>query len=973
MFILYAILALLSVGLAQSTSPTLSAPNNRFAAPNDFVTLVFNAEADEVLNIEAEARSSLGWQILRQPGTLTLEPGRSRPIAVTLAVPTDTPAFAENTVTLELRGDDFELNAQSVITVSEQSSLALEAPDTVVLGPEGFGVTLVNRGNVVSAVRLELRRQNKVIQVRERELVPQQKVEERLEVTREGTHTLVLVGGAEEVRKTLLVTRFGVPPPLPFILNAEASASLSNEGWQGELSADGALSDFTDLSTRIDAKDILSSYAALTSERWTAQLGGSPSDPYRLGLDAGTGVSGSYRAPRWSVAGAFGHAPAGVSGYAAGAYQSPTTFVAGGLGMRASGLQFSVSSEVDLEFLRLEADARYADTLNASLEVEKGLSSGSVRGQVEAHLLSDEAALSARLDYDGLGEALYISGTLPLSEGERAARKVWRVGLRDRFADASTLGELTLGLEVGNREGFAKLDYETSLAHGWQADAQLGVVYDEFGLGLGGATQWSKTDEDYYSLGGRLTYYPDTAYLDGQLDLKLQTTHAPFTFFGNSTWDLSRKSLGLNAGTVLHSGPWRVDVAGNASYGYGAVDTPFALGLTLSSSFSFDVGVPREVSEFAGGRRSGVVQGVVRSDVGPLSGVEVRVGRFRLLTDEAGRYRAEVEPGPYEVSLEVASLPITYRLIGEETRPVEVELKGEVVQDFRLARTAALRGRVLEDADADGIADTPQRGAAARLLLIDAEGLYRSLNTDPQGTFSARGLLPGEITLQLAQYPIGSVILGETTRKLTVQAGEVSEVTFLLQPARTRARSFGASSLRVRRVSPSAERVPPGAAPLVRVTVQGDADQVSAHTAAGSADLSLKGDVWLGYVDVPLDTPPGVFPFEVTAQRGDETASRRGQFVIDADIPLLEVTADGPVRAGESLNVSAIPLFEAAEVKVVSSLGNIELIEEEGQYAAQFPIADETEDAVYELFFRAVREDGTVVEQTSRVRVLNAP
>ena len=220
------------------------------------------------------------------------------------------------------------------------------------------------------------------------------------------------------------------------------------------------------------------------------------------------------------------------------------------------------------------------------------------------------------------------------------------------------------------------------------------------------------------------------------------------------------------------------------------------------------------------------------------------------------------------------------------------------------------------------------------------------------------------------------MLLGEATRKLPVQAGEVSEVTFLLQPARTRARSFGVSALRVRRVSPSAERVPPGAAPLVRVTVQGDAERVSVRTTAGSADLSLKGDVWLGYIyiDVPLDTPPGVYPFEVTAQRGDESTSRRGQFVIDADIPLLEVTADGPIRAGESLNISAIPLFKAAEVKVVSPLGDVELIEiEEGQYAAQLPVAANTKDAVYELLFRAVREDGTVVEQVSRVRVLNVP
>ena len=281
---------------------------------------------------------------------------------------------------------------------------------------------------------------------------------------------------------------------------------------------------------------------------------------------------------------------------------------------------------------------------------------------------------------------------------------------------------------------------------------------------------------------------------------------------------------------------------------------------------------------------------------------------------------------------------------------------------------------MLEDADADGVADSPARGLESRLLLIDTEGLYRSLNTDAQGNFSARGLLPGAATLQLVSYPLGSTILGDAARALSLEAGEVAEVTFLLQSARTRARSFGGAALRVRRVTPSAERAPPGTAPLIRVNVQGDAEAVSVATSAGSSDLSFVEGTWLGRVPVPVDTPPGVYTFEVTARRGDETASRRGRLVIDAAVPPLEVTADGPVRAGESLDLSAAPLFEATEVSAQSAFGDVLLTEvEPGYYTAALPVAADTEDAVYDVLFRAVREDGTVLEQTRRVRVLNTP
>ena len=931
---------LISAGVdaAQAGFLTLTPPNSRFAAPGDYVTLVFRVEAPraqtpgaEPLKVEAEARSSLGWQILRQPGTLTLEPGQSRPVALTLAVPNDAPAFTENIVTLELDGDE----AQTGVTVSERLSLDLEAPEAIVLSSEGFSVTLINRGNVRSQARLELRQRDEVLAARERELAPQERLGLRLEVPREGRYTLVLAAQDREgmeVRKTLSVTRFGAPPPPPFALAADASASLGTEGWRGGLGVEGPLSDFVTLNARMDAKDALSSYASLTHEAWTAKLGGGASDPYRLSLTAGVGVSGSYHAPRWSVAGALGGLTDAASGYVAGNYRDEDVAVAGGLGVERGGVQVSVRGGADLGAFSLAGSARYGDALDLSLEAETVSSIGTLEGQLKlAQFLGEDAALSARLDLYGASEHLYASGNWFLSEGASSegsdsenspnetslnspTEAQWSVGLQDRLVlDSifnavlgevpSALGEFTLGLEVGSQLGFARLQYDdASLARAWRTESRFGVVYGADGLGLGASARLSQSRVDYYSLGGNLIYYPRTAHLDGQFDLKLQTTFAPFTLYNNGTWNLSEKQLGLNAGTVWYSGPWRVDVAGNASYSYAAgVTAPLTFGLSLSSDYAFDIPVPRAVSELAGGRRVGSVGGVVHSDAGPLAGAEVKVGRFRLLTDEEGRYHAEVAPGTYKVNLELGSLPITYRFLGEDAVSVEVALKEAATHDFRLVRTAALRGRVLEDADANGVADTPARGLAARLLLVDPEGLYRSLNTDEQGNFSARGLLPGEGALQLMSYPVGSILVGEGARELAMRAGEVTEVTFLLQPARTRARSFGSSALRVRRVTLNTERVPPGAAPLISVRVQGDADEVSVSAAAGPSSLSLRGDMWLGRVAVPQDTPPGVYPFEVSARRGAETASRRGQLVIDPDIALLDAAADGPVRAGEAL------------------------------------------------------------------------
>ena len=956
-------------------------PENRFVAPGDFTTLVFRVEADAALRLEGSAASRSGWRIVRQPDPLVLAAGEKGWIALTLEIPADAPAFAEDVVTLTLAGASARLGARTTLTVSERRALALESPENAVVGPEGFTVTLINRGNVTSRATLELRRSSEVVMTQTLELSPQEQREARFAAEQEGSYTLLLKGDDVEERRSITLTRFGAPPAREFALTAEASTALSLEKWGGALEVGGFLSDFTRLEARLDARSPRNFTLALEGDAWGAQFGGDVQDPYRLGLKA-RGVAGHYGSGNWSVAGALSALGGGAGGYLAGEYRAGKRggdneegdwSVAGGGGFEGEALQFGLRGELSLWGVDAQFGASYHEALSALLTAEGPVGKGTLEGQLGADVWGLNPAVFTRLDYyTGAGHA-YLSGRVPLAPtrppkpGSGAA---WSLGAENALGGPK--GAFAFGLQASSDESFARLRHSSRPVRGWSEESRFGVRYDALGFGLDAATRWSKNGDDYVGVDAQFTYYPVSNVLTGGLELKAQTTRERLTLFGSGNWTLEERRLGLSTGAVWYGGPWRFDLASTLGYAYdeAARGDPWAVSVSLSSAYTFDVRVPETVSELAGGRRTGTIFGRVHAGGAPLPNVEVRVGSYRLLTDAAGGYRAEVEPGRYQVGLELSSLPLTHRLLGPAVVNAEVASKGESEHDFVVAQTATLQGRVLEDADADGVADTPQRGLAARILVSDAEGLPRTFLTDDGGAFLARGLLPGEATVTLLAYPTGGAPVGGTVQRLELSEGEVTPVTFLVQPARARAQNFTAAALRVRRVS-APERAPPDAAPLVQVTLQGDAEEVSVSTAQGDVRLALDGDVWTGRVTVPENAPPGVYTFTVKARRGAEEATRQSQLIIDPALPPLEVQAEGPVKPGETLLVSATPQFAATSLQMQSALGDLAFTETEpGFWSAQLEVPEGAEDEVYDLVFRAVRDDGRTYEEARKVRVL---
>lgn len=286
--------------------------------------------------------------------------------------------------------------------------------------------------------------------------------------------------------------------------------------------------------------------------------------------------------------------------------------------------------------------------------------------------------------------------------------------------------------------------------------------------------------------------------------------------------------------------------------------------------------------------------------------------------------------------------------------------------------TTVLSGRVLEDRDGDGLPDEPARGVAARLLLTDAEGLRRLVATDEAGSFLVRGLLPGPVELRLIELPLGATAVGEDSQTVRLLPGLPTQVAFLVQPAAARAQPFAPRALRIRSIEVGAERLPPGAAPLLRVVVQGEADSVQVVTKDATHQLTLEDGVWTGRVTVPSTAAPGVYGFTVLAHAGDAEASRRGQLIIDAAAPILELSSNAPVRPGETLQVAVVAHVAADTLSLSQPFGDAVALTEEapGRWVGVLDIPEDAEDAVYTLGVRVVTTDGKVYAEELRFRVV---
>jgi hypothetical protein len=948
---------------------TITSPESKEVTPGDFVTLVFRLETSQDTTLEATATSALGWEILRQPGTVELTANKSKPLALTITVPNNAAAGAAETITLKV-GDGAPISL--TLTVKERRDLELQTPVDLILGKDVLTVLLSNKGNVPDEVTLELLSTGVLEEQRLLTLEPLSEQEEIFELDHEGLYIVKLTNTTGlELTKAVNVIRFGVPEPQPFALVGEANASLDVQlAWGTSLALGGSLSDDWVFDSYLEAPRWRRSFASLDNHAWGVRIGFSEAPrPFFNNFPQPFGVSGRYTDERASLLGAFGWLGGSQwSGYIAPAIELDGARVAVGTGLSAgqvvAGASYYFKYPNGETYIAL---SQLPGGFNAEAQVE----ASNIPGRLVAstgfiHVGGRDSSFGVQADYSLDSFIAYAGATLPLGPD---ARGDYSIGISSNIpADVS--GQLGFGVQLSSLSQGATLRYSTPLGNGWQTNNQLGAFFDKDGFGVSLDTHWTADQQNYLSLDGQLIIRGNSP-LEGTLGARIEIPLEVVKAYGETEWNLGESNVGVSAGAIWRNETFALETFGGLNYNYTGEVTPFSADLALRGSYLFTLQIPEPLTESFGGRNLGRLSGVVRAGDLPVPEIQLEIDRYTLVTDETGTFSADLPPGEYEVKLDATTLPITIRLVSEDTATITLERGVETSLVFEAAATAAIAGRVLEDANTDGIADEPAKAIPAQLVLTDSESLRRSVFSNETEGFLVRGLLPGAARLKVLNLPLGSTLVGPDVLELSLTAGEITEVTFLAVPPTTVSQTFTKSDLRIRRISTEVDRVPANTAPLVSVKIQGEADRVTLQSDAGTYEMTFDGEAWGARLPIPA-TATDLYPFTVVAYQGEGQTDKKSQIIVDATSPATEVTVASPIKPGEIITVDTLAYFAVKDVSIGSDLGlTFETLQnEEGHFISTATIPANAEDKVYTLTVTVSGEEGQTFTREETFRVL---
>ena len=679
-----------TVTVAHAQPLTVTNPPDRFVQPGETVTLAFELEADQDVEVLLEVTSSSGWFIVPPPATLDLEAGVPIAVEVTVEVPRAALAFSLDRVTLRIDGVEPPIERVAELSVIDVVEAALQAPVEAAI-EAGLAATVVNLGNSPERGTLELLLDGELLERQFFLLSPFERRTLRFDLREEGPHTLLLTTerGVEATR-TVRVFRFGTPAPEPFRLTTQLSGGVDIDGgWDGRLSARGALSDFSAVDVRIDAPDWRSSYAEVQVEYGTAHLGAAGSAPFRLDLPRDLGLTVVYERDGVGIAGALATtADERLAGHAAGSWTLPDLTVAAGIGGREGAPLAALRASYTGTGYDITLSGRYRDErINADVSADIRAADTTSTLRLKARdLLHPRSRLEFSVRHRDGPSTLDGDVTAPIGE---SASWSGRAGITQRL-DTDLPGDLQLDVQAGSRESFARLTHRIPVGAEWRTSNALGVRHDTKGFGVTFDTGWTWRGAGSFSLDSRLTYYPEPGELDGRVRSRFQIAVDVVSLAIGGTWNLTKEDLNLTASVGWGEGPLDIGIDASARNRYGTDPPQRSAELGISAAVTFDVTIPEETVEAAGGRRLGTLEGSILADGLALSGVVLEVGPFRVQTDARGRFSIDLPPGTYDVRVDTASLPSGYRLVDRTETSVEVDVRTTTEVTFRATRDAVI-------------------------------------------------------------------------------------------------------------------------------------------------------------------------------------------------------------------------------------------------------------------------------------------
>ena len=948
-------------------------PDDKQVSPGDYVTLVFRLQSSEDLSVTLSATSN--WPILRQPEELNLEANKARPLALTLAVPATARAGFHETLELSARSQGQSFSSSVTLRVNEFKHLELDVDQAFTLGSEDLELKIINKGNVQERLQILGTLEGNRVFEQNLELEPFSQKSLYLQPNDEGLYVFDLLQATEILTSAFVeVNRIGTADLKPLELASTTSTFLnSNLSWQTHIFLQGSLSDFSQLDSSLSLPNWENSYAQVSSKELTARMGEVGQKPFGLNLQNNFGLSA-----RWSpsynnntnLAAGFGWLKDDqFSAYLAGQYKDSQTTFAAGTGIQAGQISSDLKLLIAFSDVNLQGRLSLLDTqLNFETKADFISSARTNSYELSArHLLSDKALYQASFTQtqDNIGEfqaGISLANVdLPLNA---------HIGSSIHLS-SSLVGMYNLDFQIGSQNSFVALEQTGFLDTGWQTRNRFAVSFDHLGVSYNLDSTWLTTINDRLSLSGHIFYRPDTDLFDAQLEAngELELEPWPLSVDANVNWGLLSQHLNVASSLNYDQDQWQLYLSNNLAYDYSVGHWYTQLG--LRANYSFSSPVPEAISNALGGRNLGQLHVQVLAHGEAIAGVEVKVGRFRFLTDETGSFHADLSPGDYQLKLEPSSLPVTYYLLSEVEQTLSVKFQELTSLTLEATFATSIVGSVLEDDDADGIVSSNARGVDALLVLTDSTGFKRQISTNSEGKFSISRLKPGAFSLKLITLPQGSSPVTDVEQHFVAEAKEQTELVFLVQPASAKGTNFSQSSLRIRRANFEMDTVPAGTAPLLSVSLSEAADAVRVDSDYGSFTLEKREESWQGRFQIPLNAAPGIAAITIVAQKGDSETNRTLKLLIDPNAAAFELGIHHPVRPGEDLFIDLYTWLYPVSPRLESDFGSA-IFESsgEGKFQARLAIPQDTHDGIYNLRLALETPEQTlIIDETFRVLV----